>query len=109
MAPLYVNAKTRDHRLKLANLLAFYSLSWALRVVIFSPITLGLPLTIAIFAAAFVLFAFSSWRAYRLVDPLKPRMINYAYVQFIAIFVALLMGAHILTLMGVETGAGVSR
>ena len=70
---------------------------------------LGLPLTTAILAAAIALFAFASWRAHRPVDPLKPRMINYAYVQFFAIFVALLMGAHILTLMGVETGAGVSR
>lgn len=68
---------------------------------------LGLPLTLAILAAMIALFAFASWRAHRPVDLLKPRMINYAYVQFIAIFVALLMGAHILTLMGVETGAGV--
>jgi hypothetical protein len=70
---------------------------------------LGLPLTLTILMMAIGLFAYASWRAWRPVDPLKPRMINYAYVQFIAIFVVLLMGAHILTLMGVETGAGVSR
>ena len=75
----------------------------------FSSMMLGLPLTTAILAAAIVFFAFASWRAHRPVDPLKPWMINYAYVQLFAIFVALLMGAHILTLMGVEIGAGVSR
>ena len=68
---------------------------------------LGLPLTLAILLATLALFAFASWRAYRPVDLLRPRLINYAYVQFIAIFVALLMAAHILTLLGVETGAGV--
>ncbi len=70
---------------------------------------LGLPLTLTIFMTAIGLFAYASWRAWRPVDPLKHRLINYAYVQFFAIFVALLMGAHILSLMGVETGAGVSR
>jgi hypothetical protein len=69
--------------------------------------TLGLPLTVAILAATIVLFAFASWRAYWPDHPLKPRMINYAYVQFFANFVALLIGAHILTLMGVGAGAGV--
>jgi len=68
---------------------------------------LDLPLTLAILLAMIALFAFASWRAYRPIDPLRPRMINYAYVQFIAILMALLMGAHLLTLMGVETGAGV--
>ena len=67
---------------------------------------LDLPLTLAILAATIALFAFASWRAYQPADLLKPRMINYAYVQFLAIFVALLMGAHVLTLLGVETGAG---
>ncbi len=70
---------------------------------------LGLPLTLAILISAIGFFAFASWRAWRPAGPLKPRLINYAYVQFLAIFVALLMGAHILSLMGVETGAGVSR
>jgi hypothetical protein len=70
---------------------------------------LGLPVTIGIFASALGLFAFASWAAFRPPDPLKPRMINYAFVQFLAIFVVLLMGAHILTFMGVQTGTGVSR
>jgi hypothetical protein len=70
---------------------------------------LGLPATIVIFTMALGLFAFASRQAYRPADPLRPRMINYAFVQFIAIFVALLMGAHILSLTGMPVGTGVSR
>lgn len=66
--------------------------------------TLSLPVTVVLLALSFGLFGFASWRARQPSDPLKVRMINYTYVQLVAILLILLMAAHLLSFFGIETG-----
>ena len=68
--------------------------------------TLDLPLTLAILALGLGLFGFAAWRARQPADPFKVRMINYTFVQLLAVLVVLLMAAHVLSLMGIQTGGG---
>lgn len=70
--------------------------------------TLGLPVTLGILAAAFALFGFALWRGRQPADPMRVRMVNYHLVQLFAILIVLLMAAHLLTLFkGTPTAAGV--
>ena len=71
--------------------------------------TLDLPATLAILAATAALFAYASWRASQPPHPLKVRMINYHVVQLFAVVAALVMLAHVITLMGGSTQAQVPR
>jgi len=68
--------------------------------------TLGMPLTVLILLAAFALFGFAWWRRRQPFDPLRVSMVNYRHLQFIAIVVAVLMGAHLVTLVRAALGFG---
>lgn len=60
---------------------------------------LGLFPTLGIFALAVGLFVFAAWRARKPSEPLKVRMLNYHYVQFVCVVLALVMLAHLLTIL----------
>lgn len=65
---------------------------------------LSLPVTLAVLAASVALFGYATWRASQPADPLRVRMINYTHVQLLAVLVILLMGAHVLSFFGIQTG-----
>lgn len=58
-----------------------------------------LTVTLSVLAAAALLFAFSSWRARRPVDPGRPRLIPMGALQFVSLLVAILMIAHLISLL----------
>lgn len=62
---------------------------------------MDLPLlpTIAIMLAALALFGFAWWKHRQPADLLRVRLINYGLVQLLCIFVLLLFGAHLVTLV----------
>lgn len=60
---------------------------------------LGLYPSLGLFALALGLFAFSYWRAHRPAEPLKVRMMNYHYLIFFSVVFALVMLAHLLTIV----------
>ena len=61
--------------------------------------------TLAILAVMVGLFAFGSWRAAQPADPLNPRLIPWRPVILAAGVVGLLMIAHLVNMLGFETGA----
>lgn len=65
---------------------------------------LSLPLTLMLFFSALGLFGFATWKARQPAEPLKVRMVNYTYVQLVAILLILIIAAHIASFMGITTG-----
>ena len=60
---------------------------------------LSLTATLVILAAALAVLAFA-WRKHRQpTDLLKLRLINYGLVQLLCVFVVLIIGAHLVTLI----------
>jgi cytochrome b561 len=60
---------------------------------------LSLSVTLAILVLTLGMFAFANWRGRQPAEPLKVRMINYHVVQIGCVIVALLMMAHLATLL----------
>ena len=60
---------------------------------------LSLPVTVTILVLTLGMFAFANWRGRQPAQPLKVRMINYHVVQIGCVVVALLMLAHLATLL----------
>ena len=60
---------------------------------------LNLPVTLTILVLTLGMFAFANWRGRQPAQPLKVRMVNYHVVQIICVVVALLMFAHLATLL----------
>jgi hypothetical protein len=62
--------------------------------------------TLTLLAAGLGLFGFATWRARQPPQPLKVRMVNYHYVQFLALLFILLAVAHVITLATGEPMVG---
>jgi hypothetical protein len=72
---------------------------------------LGLYPTLGILVLAIGLFVLAGNRARQPSEPLKVRLVNYHYVQFFFVVLALVMIAHLLTILAGHpvTGQGMRR
>ena len=55
-------------------------------------------LSLAVLVAVLLLLGYATWQLRRLADPMRVRMIDYHVVQLLALIVALLALAHLITL-----------
>lgn len=60
---------------------------------------MGLYTSLGLLAFALGLFAFAYWKAHQPAEPLKVRLMNYHYLTFFAAVFALVMVAHLVSII----------
>lgn len=68
---------------------------------------MDLPVTLALTAACLVLAVFAGWRGARPPNFHKgPRLMPWRFIMILMAAVALYLAAHVLNLLGIQTGRG---